>query len=527
MDEQVVQRQAQLFEEKQMYESLEETINFAPMLGEKQTKKQYNEDKDKKKLKPKFYSSMSKSEKKAEKRKFKALRNKHTFVSDAELTTPYMLKVLDDKVSTQSGKITQKELFEKVIKGDCSSMEKLNAVLRDRAATEYMRALIHKYDMEHLTPEQFVENIKQENAANQVQTMLNPLLRLGISLFINSGQVTEAVREKYRKIDDLLNREIMVATLTKKAAAGNGISDDDVNRNIKSQIFMVKTLLSCHIGSFKLKSGQQTKKWNYSVANAFSHCSRVIFTMPGDVGGKFSEATQKKMLDSFNANAGFKSRGAATHGLELKRKDGTKNAKELKSITFSNQHGMNVAIGGLGNNGIAGPDGQQRMIRNDGSCGHLFMHFEKGSASKHSGMLIGFESDAYKVTNQMGHTHNLKATGELASSFGGQRCDEIGDKYGGREADLTKVDPVAYTELMTLVNQVMEGLYRDNSAESDQDINYLTRMVSGNCMNQQELGQFIKKLFELKSKYPSSDADSAVDPDAAGADLLGRLAEKE
>ena len=42
------------------------------------------------------------------------------------------------------------------------------------------------------------------------------------------------------------------------------------------------------------------------------------------------------------------------------------------------------------------------------------------------------------MTNQMGHTHDIHATPEKASSLGGQRVDEIGKKYGGRQCNLTE-----------------------------------------------------------------------------------------
>lgn len=95
---------------------------------------------------------------------------------------------------------------------------------------------------------------------------------------------------------------------------------------------------------------------------------------------------------------------------------------------------MNCAIGGLGNAGVSG-----KTICNDGSCGHFYSMYMEGDETHYGAMLMGLESDAYGVTNQMGHTHDIHATGEKASSLGGQRTDEIGNKYGGRQCDLSSL----------------------------------------------------------------------------------------
>ena len=90
------------------------------------------------------------------------------------------------------------------------------------------------------------------------------------------------------------------------------------------------------------------------------------------------------------------------------------------------------------------------------------MKYVAGDAEHHTGLLLGFESDAYHTTNQLGHTHGL-GNPEFASSFGGQRVDEIGDKYGGRELDLCGLDP-------TLLSKILDGCttyFNDLCAQRD------------------------------------------------------------
>ena len=452
-------------------------------------------------LKLKKFSSLSKDEQDAEEQHYKELKAANTFVKNAELNSPYMRKVLEKTVKIGGEKITQEELLNKVRGGDYSHMQQLDSVLRNRAATEYM--LAHPIP-ENVTPEEFIENFKTEAKASRkdpVSEMLNPLFRMGISLMINSKAVLPEVAERYRKIDDLLNKEIMMATITKRKCRIDEGSEEDKQRNVRSQVFIMKTLFTSHLGRLQMKKKDGTppsKDWPYSVANAFTHCSRVMITLPGS-----------RSKEDYYGEPGFKKRGGATHNLELKRKDATKGAEEKKSFTPFNQFGMNIAVGGLGNNGI--PAGKtERKIKNDGSCGHLYMHFEKGDEEKHSGMLIGFESDAYGVMNQTGHVHDLKATGEFASSFGGQRCDEIGDKYGGREVDLSKMDPDAYIAVMNLLDSVATRLLlseRGDNEDADADhqikLNNIAEKLCGNLMEGEQLRSFIQMLYEYSG---ASDA---------------------
>lgn len=49
--------------------------------------------------------------------------------------------------------------------------------------------------------------------------------------------------------------------------------------------------------------------------------------------------------------------------------------------------------------------------------------YKEGDEEHYGAMLMGMESDAHGVMNQMGHTHDIHATPEKACSFGGQRTD--------------------------------------------------------------------------------------------------------
>ncbi|MCR5279601.1 MAG: hypothetical protein K6E19_09200 [Lachnospiraceae bacterium] len=451
-------------------------------------------------FKGRSYSSLSKDEKK----KAKAVAHKPQLVAQATMDSAYAQHILKAEVSVGDKKITQEDLYNKVRSGDCSQMEKLDALLRNRAATIYMKE--HQTLLSG-TAEDVVDRLKAMQ--DPVSAMMNPLMRLGISCIMNSTDSPAEIRDKYRKLDDLLNKEIMIATITKQrdAAPGTaGISNDDWERNFKSQKFMFKTMLTCHLGKMKCvdDSGGRTD-WEGSVANAFAHCSRVKITLPADSEGVYNKKRQKKMFDSFHGQAGFYRRMAATHTMSRKKKGSTGEQVEKKFISFRSQYGMDVAVGGLGNNGIPmGPSNApiKRMIRNDGSCGHIFMHFEEGTKSKHAGMLVGFESDSAGMTNMMGHTHTWKAKGEFASSFGGQRTDEIGAKYGGRDVDLSDCNMGAYTEIMRVADAAMEKFREGRGTAGGLNLEDLTREVCGDLMSATKLETFLQNLYTAAGEQP-------------------------
>ncbi len=99
---------------------------------------------------------------------------------------------------------------------------------------------------------------------------------------------------------------------------------------------------------------------------------------------------------------GIFQRGASTHDFQRRRvvrTDGSGEFKEKKKLAnFSGQEGLNVAIGGLHSEGI-----NKRRLLNDGSCGHIYTMRKEATKDKYGGFLLGFESDAYKKTNQLGH----------------------------------------------------------------------------------------------------------------------------
>lgn len=216
------------------------------------------------------------------------------------------------------------------------------------------------------------------------------------------------------------------------------------------------------------------RAWDKPVAVALSHCSRVALTLPEGDG-----LIENYMWNSITTTRGGNPaqdnrRGSSTHNI-LRRKVGEtahKTSKEEKVLfNLVGQYGMNCAIGGLGNAGIS-----NKTIMNDGSCGHFYSMHRRGDQNHYGTMLFGLESDANGVTNQMGHTHDWHATAEKASSLGGQRTDEIGNKYSGRQCDLTDFSSEEIWHAMMNLEHAMTA-WQENG--EDAKLEELARNLAG------------------------------------------------
>lgn len=411
---------------------------------------------------------------------------------------------------------TQSELLRKAEAGDYSRLEQLEPALRNVLAASFMKE----------NKAEFTGNPEQDALALETKFkggLMQPLLRLGISLgmrqCLGAGQQTV---DYYKNLDAQMNAKIMQNTLAPfrhqdKVGAGKDFSQEDVERNQKSQLFIAKTMLMCHMGTFTLKDKKQNREggWEGPVANAFAHCSRVGIVLPGTES--YSRNTERKTIDSYTGNkggleAGFFVRGAATHTLFKKSKNKgliKTDFEEKKWVSFFNQRGMNVAVGGLGNNGITGENGTERILKNDGSCGHIYMHLEEADKYNYTSMLVGFESDSYKKTNQLGHTHGF-GNGEFASSFGGQRLDEIGDKYGGRHLDLTKIKAEVFQNVMEKFENSYMQLQSEalNNAEAMARLEEMNKKLCGARMSNAELKNFIRDYMPGQPDMSDDDINS-------------------
>ncbi len=392
--------------------------------------------------------------------------------------------------ANESRTVTQEDLLKMVLRNDFSNLEKLDKAAKHLVAAYYMENVFAREVGAMRDPAQIVARL------NGIES--HPLLRIGISLAAQGrlSQRVQGLGDKawFEKLDELLNTRMMEKTLTAAPNPSADISQDDIRRNTESQMFMAKTMLICHMSKFTISRSKEKAPWEQTVANAFAHCSRVGIILPG-VSGPNLDKEQDKMIDHYTGagqglKAGFYKRFSATHALDRKSKD-KDDFKEKKWYGYNpwGQFGMNVAVGGLGNDGITGEGGRARKFKNDGTSGHLYMKLLKGGKKTHTSMLIGFESDGPLVHNQLGHIHGL-GNGEFQSSFGGQRVDEVGDKYGGRTADLSAMSKEDFETVM----MHFENTYKINQragAEGAARNADMVKELCGQYMNRTQYTQFL------------------------------------
>lgn len=374
--------------------------------------------------------------------------------------------------------LTYGETARMVRDGDYSNFENLDGVFRNLAAGKALRQMMEEYNIMEIAPEELCERIKQRGG---VTALLDPALRLGLSLAQRGQRYTDMEKERFRKLDEAMSTAVMLETLTHQADRqtvaqdirhkrpkltadqANAAAGEAMEANAAQQIQIAKRLLLMHLGNFQRidkvdEKREAARAWDKPVAVALSHCSRVTLTMPRLRSRSAEDRAQDKRMwksifyqrDGSNP-ARDNSRASSTHSIR-RRKVGGKDAKEKKVLfNLIGQRGMNVAVGGLGNAGVSG-----RTLNNDGSCGHFYSMYKTGDSTHCGAILMGLESDSAGVTNQMGHTHDIHATAEKASSLGGQRADEVGKKYGGRVCDLSGLNAGEIADYMEKLEDAMK-----------------------------------------------------------------------
>lgn len=386
----------------------------------------------------------------------------------------------------QLEEITVDYVAQRILESNYANFENADLTIRNVAATMAFKKFMETYNPRaDMNPEELCQRIKATGEG--VSALLNPALRLGLSLAVKSDDniVDSKMKNFLQRLDEAMSTEVMLETIAHvpeedEVAAlirekNPGISESEledkkremIEANDAQQIQIAKKMLLMQLSRFdKINDDESSEPWNKTMAVAVSHCSRVMLTF-SNVQKNSEGNTQKDHDDLYKVIhetregnlAKDNPRTASTHNLIMRKvgKAGPVRTTEKKWYTgnFLKQRGMNCAIGGLGQKGIGG-----QRLSNDGSCGHFYSMFKKAEEGYHGAMLMGLESDASGMVNQMGHKHNWKAKGEHASSLGGQRTDEVGRKKGGRQCDLTHLSARQITEaLQNLETQMRE--YQD------------------------------------------------------------------
>ncbi|MCL2633082.1 MAG: hypothetical protein FWD34_01060 [Oscillospiraceae bacterium] len=399
------------------------------------------------------------------------------------------------------GKKTVKDVYDEVKEGVFTGFEKLPYALKNQLASDYIKGEF----FQKISGLKTERDIKKFINSLETKELHNPVMRLGLSMGAREGY-NGVTKETFRQIDNLMACKIMKNTLM-PSPNNPDISNEDLLQHKAAQLFIAKNLYLAHVGKLSrvgrtgskyVEPGNDVKyEWGEPVTTAFVHCSRVHYVFP-KADDEVMQSQQKEMWNALyntttgmkdgigGLNGGNKLRGSSTHSIK-QRKVKTDKTPEVKAeedkvkFNFKGQMGLNAAIGGLGNSGVGG-----QSLKRDGTCGHVYSMRKEGGVGVYGGYLIGFESDEYKKTNQMGHTHNMMATGEHASSFGCQRVDERGAKYGGREVDLSEFTT---EQINTKLTEFDKGMRHLMATDMDEYEHMIDRLV-GNVMDAGELMQF-------------------------------------
>ncbi len=388
-----------------------------------------------------------------------------------------------------SSNLTRREIIEMVGQGDYSHFESLDDTMRNMFAKEALDRMVKKYAGDKPISERDAKKICEDILEKGgVSALLDAPLRLGLSLAQRENELySKDTQNWFRELDEQMSSAVMLETLKQKdeeqlkSAIAQELVDnqhmnekkalkaaqDMVEADKAQKIQTAKRLLLMHLGQFtKVNEKGEQSDWDKPVAVALSHCSRVTLVLPRCPAGKYGQKAYKEMWNSIFYQQGDKGkfdsnlaqdnrRAASTHSIKVRR-----NAVREKKVLFNlrGQRGMNVAIGGLGNQGVSG-----KMLLNDGSCGHFYSMYKEGDTRHYGAILMGLESDCPGTMNQLGHIHDIRATAEKASSLGGQRTDEVGKKYGGRRCIIRK-EPSTIASYMKLLEEVMKKNALDTKA---------------------------------------------------------------
>ena len=434
-------------------------------------------------------------------------------------------------------KLTRGETLRRIIEEhDYSNFENLDELMRNRVATSALLNFNEAFQInEHTTVDEIMSHYREYSSG--VSMFLDPALRLGFSLAQKTGGMPDWAKTLYRELDEAMSTEVMVATLThkpdvktvasyyekkksKSKLAALYAAYDAIADNKAQQIQIAKRLLLMQLSVFhvpvKDKYGFEVSySWDKTMAVALSHCSRVALTLPRlkeDSRVNNAQAHQRMWNAIYTVNgkndAKDNSRMSSTHDIERRkvvrgvadRKDPGWVAiswEKKVRFNFTGQRGMNCAIGGLGNNGVGG-----ELLSNDGSCGHFYSMYKEADADHNGAMLMGLESDAAGVMNQMGHTHDIFATPEKASSLGAQRTDEVGEKYGGRQCDLSGMSAETITTWLKALENAMLGWQSQEGGMGSADAMEVMKLLAGKKMSAQDW-TIMKQRLNLPDAQPT------------------------
>lgn len=277
----------------------------------------------------------------------------------------------------------------------------------------------------------------------------------------------------------------MLNPVTREAGEAEGMARGALDKAQGSGGSLLKLMFLMQLGKFQeVDKRGRGRDWAYTMANSFSHGGRTTFKLNTNEGAEDSMDAMRQAIFGDEDSTGLERRSAATHYLDHNLKEGASlpNLRTKLGSRFQN-FGMDIAIGGIGNEGVATGNGTSKMISNDGRSGHMYIGQRSGGARHRGGFLVGMETDAPYRMNQRGHMHNMLASSEKSSSTGGHKSGRKGAKENGRVVDL---GGLSNRETLGLVQQF--ETYANGLRETDEEgYNRLLEQMSGKKLGEEEM----------------------------------------
>lgn len=226
---------------------------------------------------------------------------------------------------------------------------------------------------------------------------------------------------------------------------------------------MARMMLLMQIGDFQIRQGGQIELYDGNMAGMLAHGGRVAVVLPPEI----DPARKDDVFTTLTGEGtGMIPRAASTHAVVNPKAWGRADSVEgfeeqhgmgvgvrgLVGAKSTRDYGMDMAIGGIGHRGVNPGD----AILNDGRSGHLYVGYSPGEHDEKGVVLLGLETDAPYRRNQTGHMHDMFATAEENSSTGGYKTDLVGDKYGGRVLDVSRLSTGQVAGLLQAVDRVYD-----------------------------------------------------------------------
>ena len=440
---------------------------------------------------------------KSDKKRFKVSGCR--ILSDEEMTN------LEDSISLLDS--SDVKIIEDAKKGNYSNFNSASPLVRNYVGTLALNKCIKETGLSQSELSLDNEKVKKYIQEHSVDAGF----RIGLSALKQSFPDNA----KFKELNEYANEYLLAKTLgaptkesveTLKTALGAEKANSEITKNAAKQVVFAKTLFLAQLGKYTLTEGEKSSDYVGSIAETFAHGGRTNFILPhNDVNNEVLAAFEG---GDIGKTAELKSRIAATHSASQREVNEdlsiAKESKEEKlkktqlGKLFSNQYGMNVAIGGIGE---IGPN--QKPILADGSSGHMYICKKKGNQNTCALLMVGVESSASYVRNPLGHLHTFLAKPAKQSAFYDNKFGP-GDKIGGKNVDLSGIEP----EKLAYLLKEFEKRYVDLQKEDSIKLNEVNEMLTGKRLSEDKLAYLMCDVLGMQKDFVNemiSDARKGLD----------------